>query len=475
LATTSAFLYIAGPPVIALEYGTRIVTSPLLRLLRRSGKGESRTAPRNAGPETAGARTPPLDPHTAEHWAKLDRLLDREATRAVGGTGQVIRFASFSGVCHSLGLDPLFGILCAEIATLVYLIAIHLAFPLPTSAVLGREEQGFVEEERLDLAYLVNVVLPLLVYLIYLGFAVGGLAAAASFSLATLGPHYVFRLLEGRRGALLRRNRQLASASDALRDANAALEAKQQELRTLVYAVTHDLKGPLNTIHLTADIALERSQDALTAEARTDLERIAHLAGATEEMIKDLLGMFQILYSPEDSSQVDLHSLVLNRLDALREQIDGKRITISLEPLPEAWGQPAKLSHVLDNLLGNAVKYVRPGGRVALSALASDSGVLISIADNGIGIPTAYHLSIFDLFTRVPAEEYRLDEVPARGTGVGLAVARQIVEGHEGRIWVESDLGRGAAFYVWLPAYRGQAAESVAGGKKRSASTLRVS
>jgi signal transduction histidine kinase len=367
-----------------------------------------------------------------------------------------------------LGLNPLVAILCAEITTLAYFVAIHLAFPLPTSTVLGREGHDFVAEERLDLAYLVNVVLPLLVYLIYLGFVVGGLAAAASFSLATLGPHYVFRLLEGRRGALLRRNHQLASASDALRDANVALEAKQQELRTLVYAVTHDLKGPLNTIHLTADIALERSRDGLTGEARADLERIAHLAGATEEMIKDLLGMFQILYAPEEPCQVDLHSLALNCLDALREQIDAKRIDVSLEQLPEAWGQPAKLSHVLDNLLGNAVKYVRPAqGRVALSGVASKEGVLISIADNGIGIPMPYHHSIFDLFTRVPAEEYGPGDVPAGGTGVGLAVARQIVEGHGGRIWVESDVGRGAVFYVWLPGNREAAADGLRGGQRK--------
>lgn len=257
------------------------------------------------------------------------------------------------------------------------------------------------------------------------------------------------------------RTRELEAANTELAAKATALATKQEDLRTFVYAVTHDLKGPLNTIHLMADIALERANDALSADTRTELARIAHLAGVTEEMIQDLLGMFQILSAPEDWCEVDLNALVQKSLDKLQAEVSVKRVRVSLEPLPQVWGQPVKLGRVIDNLIANAVKYIRPsGGSISVAGTASDESALLCVSDDGIGIPAAYHRSIFGLFRRVPADEYPDSDVPQEGTGVGLAVVQQIVEAHGGRVWVESEVGAGSRFYVWLPSQEAKLKEA---------------
>jgi signal transduction histidine kinase len=252
---------------------------------------------------------------------RLDAHVDQWATRAIGAVGQVVRFLVFTATSRDLGLDPLLAIPCAEVATSVYLIAVHAALPVPTAPLLRRRNTPALE--WLDVTYLLSVMVPIVVFLIYLANEARGIAAAFVFSFASLGPHYVFQLLESRRASLVQRNDALSSASEELRNAYAALEGKQEELRTFLYAVTHDLKGPVNTIRLTAD--------------------------------------------------------------------------------------------------------------------------------NGVGIPPAYHERVFELFSRVPAEEYGGIRVEHSGTGIGLAVARRIVTAHGGRIWVASAPGEGSCFYLWLP------------------------
>ena len=232
-----------------------------------------------------------------------------------------------------------------------------------------------------------------------------------------------------------------------------ALEEKQEELRTFVYTVTHDLKSPLSAILLTADLLLQREGKALGAESREDLERIVRLAGGTEDMIRDLLEMFRITSQPETPTWVALDTLVEGALETLRPQLSAKGVRVEVGGLPKVWGEPRKLARVVTNLLSNALKYVPARrGTVEVSGVSENGAVSLSVRDNGIGIPAPYHRGIFELFGRVPGQEQVVDGEVVSGTGVGLAIVKRIVEAHGGMVTVESEPGVGSRFTVRLPA-----------------------
>jgi signal transduction histidine kinase len=234
-----------------------------------------------------------------------------------------------------------------------------------------------------------------------------------------------------------------------------ALEEKQEELRNFVYTVTHDLKSPLSAILLMGDLVLQRESGTLGAESREDLERIVRLAGGTEDMIRDLLQLFRITSQPEAATWVDLGRLVAESLETLRPQIAAKGIRVEVGALPRVWGEPRKLGHVVSNLLGNAVKYVAAGrGEIAVAGGVEDGTAVLSVRDNGIGIPAEYHRGIFELFGRVPGQEQQVDGEAVGGTGVGLAIVKRIVEAHRGAVSLESEPGAGSRFSVRLPAER---------------------
>jgi len=232
-----------------------------------------------------------------------------------------------------------------------------------------------------------------------------------------------------------------------------ALQDKQDELKAFAYIVSHDLKNPVNAVLLTADLLLQREGAALSPRGRDDLESIVRLAGGTEDMIRDLLTLFKVVSARENPSWVDLDGLVATALDTLRPEIEAKGVRVETTSLPRVWGQSEKLGHVVVNLLSNAVKYVSAGcGIVQVSSAAENGQVLLSVSDNGIGIPKIYHDRVFKLFGRVPPNEQQVDGEAVVGTGVGLAIVKRIVETHGGNVSVESESGVGSRFCVRLPA-----------------------
>ncbi|HJQ84525.1 MAG TPA: ATP-binding protein [Candidatus Binatia bacterium] len=265
------------------------------------------------------------------------------------------------------------------------------------------------------------------------------------WQLRHLAQHLTEKVAE-RTAELTEVNRELAAKARAL-------EEKQEEVRNFVYTVTHDLKGPLNAILLTADLLLQRAGGSLDAEGREALEQIVRIAGGTEDMIHDLLEMFRITSLPEPAGWVELGGVVDDALEHVRPQVAAKRVELAVGPLPPVWGQPRKLTHAVANLLGNAVKYVPAGrGRVEVSGAVENGHVVVAVRDNGIGIAPAYHRGIFELFGRVPAPEQIVDGESVPGTGVGLAIVKRIVEAHRGTVTVESAPGAGSRFTIRLPA-----------------------
>ncbi len=356
----------------------------------------------------------------------------------------------------------LLGGLRASFLVLIYTVTLF------RTAVLGTTTAVFITANVAALAFGTLALLEVNAWLpSQAGFALAwvptaGQASAAAFATwavlnlvalyASRSGHQLRHFTEELRAKVAERTAALTAANTALAAKARALEEKQAELRTVVDAVTHELKNPLNAVLLTADLLREREATALSEEGREDLERIVRLAGSTEDMIRDLLRLFEITSAFEAAVHVDLGVLVAQALDTLQPQIAAKQVAVDVGPLPAVWGQPRKLSHVVTNLVGNAVKYVPRGrGRVEVTAERSDGGVLLCVRDNGIGIAEAYHARIFELFRRVPEHEQQVDGHEVPGTGVGLAVVQRLVEAHGGTVWVESQPGAGSRFYVRLP------------------------
>jgi len=245
---------------------------------------------------------------------------------------------------------------------------------------------------------------------------------------------------------------QVEARTSELRAAHDDLAAAHAELQAVVYAVTHDVKTPLGSIGLIGRLLLEGG--GLSAAARSDVERIVRLQDAAERLILDLLGFFRATAREEPCSWVNLREVVERTAEGLRPALQAKGLAIEVGArLPEVWAQPAKLEHVVWNLLGNAVKYTPPsGGTITVGGHNGNGTVVFWVEDRGIGIAPQHHAQIFELFGRVRPASRGEDAV--EGSGVGLAIVKRVVEGHGGSVAVRSRPKHGSVFEVRLPCPR---------------------
>src|SRR5438552_19138558 len=150
-------------------------------------------------------------------------------------------------------------------------------------------------------------------------------------------------------------------------------------------------------------------------------------------MNRNLLELYRITSQPEAPAWVELGALVERALETLHPQIAAKGVRVAVGRRRRVWGQARKLGHVVSNLLGNAVKYVAAEhGEIAVSGAVENGSVRLSVRDNGIGIPPAYHRGIFELFGRVPGQEQEVDGRAGGGTGGGVAIVERVVEARRG-------------------------------------------
>lgn len=210
--------------------------------------------------------------------------------------------------------------------------------------------------------------------------------------------------------------------------------------------VSHDLRGPLNAIMLAAD-GLGRSLVAKGLEREAgQVARIEQTASRVEGMIRDLLDSMRLEANAvsERRELVDIAALAQVVLDALAEK-ERSRVTLrATAPAGRVLADPTQLDRVIDNLVCNALKHSPPGSPVLVEIAQSDEDIVVSVVDQGAGIPTEHREKIFERFYRVP-------ETRADGLGLGLYIARAIVERHGGRLGVESAPGHGSRFHVTLP------------------------
>ena len=222
------------------------------------------------------------------------------------------------------------------------------------------------------------------------------------------------------------------------------LERSNAELEQFAHVVSHDLQEPLHTLAGFLELIAERDEE-LDEEAKLYIDRALAGADRMRHLILDLLEYSRVSTKGQELVPTDTDGILREVLETLHGAITETEATVTHDPLPIVQGDAWQLSQLFQNLLDNALKFRRDAPPVIhVSAEARDGECLFSVRDNGIGIDPRYAVHIFTVFQRLHGrDEYS-------GTGIGLAICRKIVERHGGRIWVESDQGRGATFYFTL-------------------------
>ncbi len=222
--------------------------------------------------------------------------------------------------------------------------------------------------------------------------------------------------------------------------------------KDLFSTVSHQLKTPLTSIRMAIHLLLEEKigslnekQADLLVSARDESERLF-------EIISDLLDISRI-----ESGNIRMHivpvssyQLVADAVESFRSETRDKGIMLETnlpDELPEVAADQTRISHVLGNLLANAVKYTRVGGKIIVSAKTDGDNVLFFVADNGTGIPKEYHAKVFDKFFRIPGQ------TNPHGEGLGLTIAKEIMAAHDGEISFESTENKGTTFKFSLKQY----------------------
>jgi two-component system, OmpR family, phosphate regulon sensor histidine kinase PhoR len=213
-----------------------------------------------------------------------------------------------------------------------------------------------------------------------------------------------------------------------------------------VHTVSHDLRSPLTSVIGYTEL-VERA-GALNDLQKDFLNRIQGSVQQITSLINDLLDIGSIEAGFDTRREyVQLEGILRYTLDMLQGQVKSKHITVKTDiahALPALRANPIRLRQVMDNVVGNAIKYSYPDGEIYISIQSEGEQLILQVTDAGPGIPIADQPRIFDKFYRGS----NISEV--EGSGLGLAIVKTIVESHQGRIWVESVEGKGRSFIIVL-------------------------
>lgn len=230
----------------------------------------------------------------------------------------------------------------------------------------------------------------------------------------------------------------LAAQADALRRSNA-------ELQQFAYVASHDLQEPLRMITSFVQLLARRLYADLGPEESEWLTFVIEGAKRMKALIDDLLDFSRVDTQGKPFASVDCASVVQRVLRDCHAVIQERQAAIEVELLPTVPGDNIQIGQVFQNLLSNALKFCPTTPQIRVFARREGAHWVFAVQDNGIGIAPEHAERIFALFQRLHANK----EYP--GTGIGLAICKKIVERHGGRIWVESELGKGATFFFTLP------------------------
>ncbi len=229
-------------------------------------------------------------------------------------------------------------------------------------------------------------------------------------------------------------------------DYSKKLERSNEELQQFAYVASHDLQEPLRMVTIYIGLLEKRHGRELSDEARRCMDTAVEGAHRMRQLVNDLLAYSRVDSFTVDLVPVDLGEATMSVMAELRPSIMEAEADIIIDRLPIVRADEAQMRQLLTNLVGNAIKFRRgPAPVVRISAAATREHHHISIEDNGIGIDPRHSDKLFHMFQRLHTRE----EYP--GTGIGLAISKKIVERHGGRIWFESEVGKGTTFHFTLP------------------------
>ena len=255
------------------------------------------------------------------------------------------------------------------------------------------------------------------------------------------------------RFALIRRESGFISGLVAVLHDTTEQEKEERERRLFVSNVSHELRTPLTSVKSYLE-ALD--EGALYEPVAPDFIKVSlNETNRMMRMVTDLLHLSRI---DNASGHLDVElinftafiTFILNRFDKMRAQDQEKKYELVRDyPITSVWIEidTDKMTQVIDNILNNAIKYSPDGGKITVSMKTTDDQMILSISDQGLGIPKEDLPKIFDRF-------YRVDKARSRaqgGTGLGLAIAKEIIKQHNGFIWAKSEYGKGSTFTIVLP------------------------
>ena len=237
--------------------------------------------------------------------------------------------------------------------------------------------------------------------------------------------------------------KQLIERDELIRE----LESKNAELERFNYTVSHDLKTPLVTINGFLGYLEEDIASGDMERFKVDIKHIQDAVNKMHVLLNELLELSRIGRMMNPPETIPFATLAHDALDLVHWQIEAHSVMVDLDPnLPAVYGDRQRLTEVLQNLIDNAAKFMgeQPNPRIEIGQRGEENGKpVFFVRDNGIGIAPEHHERIFGLFDKLnPRTE---------GTGIGLAIVKRIIEVHGGRIWVESEAGKGATFCFTLP------------------------
>jgi light-regulated signal transduction histidine kinase (bacteriophytochrome) len=231
-----------------------------------------------------------------------------------------------------------------------------------------------------------------------------------------------------------------------LRRAEDALRRSNRELEEYAFVISHDLQEPLRTISIYTELLANHFRAQEDSESAKYESYVRSGVQRMDKMIRDLLQFSQVIHQGEIGDETtDLNSVLARVLELNRERIEAEHAEITCQRLPVVRGNEPLLEQVFRNLISNALKYRRPeeSPHIQITSLVNGYYSTISVVDNGLGFEPQYAERIFGLFKRLHGMD-----VP--GTGIGLAICKRVIEQAGGRIWAQSQPGRGSTFSFTL-------------------------
>jgi PAS domain S-box-containing protein len=242
---------------------------------------------------------------------------------------------------------------------------------------------------------------------------------------------------------------KLGRAMTETTSVNAQLAESMKELESFAYSVSHDLRAPLRHIDGFLTLLSNKNYATLDDSAKHYIDRTLEGSRRMGVLIDDLLQFSRIGRAEIHKMPVDLNAVIQDVLRELEPEIGKRNVDWQLTPLPTVVADKAMLMQVIENLVGNALKFTR-GREPAKIEIGFQPGLngesVFFVRDNGAGFDMRYYNKLFQVFQRLHGEQ------EFEGTGIGLAISRSVVERHGGRIWAESSVGEGATFSFSLPA-----------------------